>query len=84
VPVLFLLVTILFGLDLSGPGLQYYYMYCSIPMYLPTAINSLVAILMIRDYRTATVALFRRLRSLRVACYSLEIGGSSSVKQRIS
>jgi hypothetical protein len=67
-PVLFLLITIAFKIDLSGPGMQVYYMYCSIPMYVPSAINSLVTILAIRDYRVVAGRLFRRLFAVRIRC----------------
>jgi hypothetical protein len=47
----FLLVVIVFQPDLNPTALQYYSNFASIPLYAPSAVNALVAILLIGDYR---------------------------------
>jgi hypothetical protein len=50
-----------FNISVSGLGWEYYFMYSSMPMYVPSAVNSLATIVMIRDYRREAKSLFGRL-----------------------
>jgi hypothetical protein len=58
-----LLASIAFHIDFTGIAMEmlYYYMFVSIFFYFPATVDSLVTILMLRDYREAAADIFRHI-----------------------
>jgi hypothetical protein len=61
----FLLVTIVFPVDLSGVAiqLQYYNMLSNVAMYFPATVDSLVTMLLIGHYRKVALVHFHKFSS---------------------